>query len=929
MECYNVTMKLNKTVIKEVVLACLAFIIPFLMLIIIFSINKISLSSENNYTVMMIDMQSQYISYIRYFRNALLGDNSLIYNSAKTFGGDFLSIYTYYLASPFNLFTVFFKEDALPLFFIWSSLFKMCFASLNMYFLLRFNDKFNYQKIIFAIGYGLMSYSFIYLSNFMWLDGVMILPLVILGLQFVRRGKHYWLYPLAIAYALMTSWYIGFMICIFTFLYFLCLFIEDFKLHSVDKYKFLLRFAIFSLAGGLLAAMFWMTAFLHLGGTKGQVSLPKLQYYPFTSMVAGFFENNYAESALIKQYNSYATMFVGVVPLVFFLIFFFCKEYTIREKLSVGTLFLFYILCSVVSTPYALLHGGSEPTWFPTRYSFLLSFLVCYLGSKGADNAHKVNPLCYVAPAGIGIISLLIVASTQKTVTSGVSQISTPSIIMYFVTILVGVIISIVNQVPAEKLEKYRLTKVLPYAVSLLAVVQIISSYRGGNKVISQNVKENQYQKYSVYLQDDEYTSSFNKIKKYEEEHDNEVFYRMESTFNRPGNYNQIDNNPLFYSYNGLSHFSSSEKKEVKKYLNKLGFQNNSFFSKYDGGSTYIMNSALGVKYLLDQETAKNRFYPYFLDYNTFEKLNIEDDNNVNYYLNNNCINLGFIADKSEEEIVETRQYNDRTLNLNHFEYQNSIFRTFVKSIDKDVFYPMDITGVYTSLNWYVDENQFYVFKNVKKGDYASFKFETPIEGYGYPLYFGEEIERRDIYYYIDGKRQEVNSYWHGGVHSFEESESHYHSLDIYFNKDVSHLYIKPEFYYEDLSITNEYLSTLNEGEFQVTKGVSSLASKGYEGTINVTDNNKELIFTLPYEKEIRVTVDGKKVKTLKRWNIFTAIDLSNLSLGEHKVKIEYIDAAFSLALPISITSLLGIAPLVIFYDKLEKMLFKRKKEEQ
>ena len=179
------------TIVKESALLALSFIIPFVLLIVLCSVNKLSLFAYKDNTMMMIDMSSEYIAYMSDFRNLLLGNGNYIYTTRKVFGGDFLSIYTFYLASPFNLFVVFFEQEAIPLFFLWSSIIKMSFASLNMYLLARLTSKFNYQRLIIAIGYGLISYSFIYMSNYMWLDGVMILPIVILGWRQCRpKVKH-------------------------------------------------------------------------------------------------------------------------------------------------------------------------------------------------------------------------------------------------------------------------------------------------------------------------------------------------------------------------------------------------------------------------------------------------------------------------------------------------------------------------------------------------------------------------------------------------------------------------------------------------------------------------------------------------------------------------------------------------------------------
>ena len=110
------------TLIKEISLLVLSFVIPFVLLIILFNANGIALNGYKNQTIMMIDMQSEYICYMRDLRHILINHESLIYTTEKVFGGDYLSIFTFYLASPFNFFVIFFNEEAIPLFFVWSSI---------------------------------------------------------------------------------------------------------------------------------------------------------------------------------------------------------------------------------------------------------------------------------------------------------------------------------------------------------------------------------------------------------------------------------------------------------------------------------------------------------------------------------------------------------------------------------------------------------------------------------------------------------------------------------------------------------------------------------------------------------------------------------------------------------------------------------------
>ena len=399
--------KKKQIILKEAIVMSLAFLLPLFVLMYLFSSNGIALFSFDGKTMLSYDMQSQYICYLRDFRNVLLNGGSLAYTNTKVFGGDYSSIFIDYLASPFNYLVIFFKEEALPLFFAWTSILRMAFASLNFYLLMRFFDhKFSYKKIVFAIGYGMISYAFVYMSNFMWLDGVMILPLVILGIYFIEEKKHLWLYPLALAFSLMSSWYIGFMVLLFAVLFFVYRFVVSFKKEDGQFLRYLFRFCLFTVLALLLPAIFWLTAYLH---STSSGSLPKSRSYSVSIFLSGLLENNYSQTNLISQNNSYMTMFVGSVPLVYFILYFFNKEYSLKDRLGLLTLFVIYFIFSLNSVLTVLLHGGVEPVWFPARYSFVIGFLVCFVATLSLEESHKLHPLMYLIPFVVGCVVLLIV----------------------------------------------------------------------------------------------------------------------------------------------------------------------------------------------------------------------------------------------------------------------------------------------------------------------------------------------------------------------------------------------------------------------------------------------------------------------------------------------------------------------------------------
>ena len=688
--------------------------------------------------------------------------------------------------------------------------------------------------------------------------------------------------------------------------------------------------AIFSLLGGFLAATFWLTAFLHLEGTKGTASLPKDEWYSLSSVLAGFGESNYAKYTLINQYNSYISMFVGVVPLAFAITYFCNKEFSWKERVVFFLIVAFYLLASHNSILAAILHGGKEPTFFPGRYSFLIGFLVCYLGSRSLDEAAKLHPLFYLVPLLFGIAALLILKNVAHSERLEYYPISTPSAVMYFVSIGFAAIISTIQILPFQQPHFAKVKNLAPYALLGLVVVEAISLYRGGQNVLETNKQAGVYQKYETYLEDCSYDDAFSRIKEYEASHEASPFYRMETTFNRPGQQNQISNNPMFYGYSGLSSFTSSSKKDVENYLLKIGYHYNGFFEKYDGGSTYAINSLMGIKYLMEDKSSAYNIHPQFLDFGAFEKLELGGDKNVHYYHNPYAVSLAFSSDKTNSTFINEgrRLSEDYVYWFDHFEYQNQMFQALDRSIGKNIFHPLEIDSITTSIAYTVDEGGLRTYKDVKSGDAIVIHFHVQDDGIGKPLYFGEKSQRANINYFIDGKYYEINTYWHKGIYSFPDTYNHNHTLTIRFTKPASSIQLRPELYYEDLSVSKEYLASAKSQEVHFTSVENGLNSRSYKGTIDIQKNNKHLIFTLPYEENIHVYVDKKEVPCELKWNIFTAIDLSEFELGEHEVSIVYKDSYALMAFPVFLVSALSFVPIILFYNRLEQKLFYRKKKE-
>ncbi|MDN6627005.1 MAG: YfhO family protein, partial [Pisciglobus halotolerans] len=204
----------NKTAdyLKKQWALILSFFIPLLIMLVIHAFKGVYPFGDSS--LLTIDLGQQYIDFFSYYRETLLHDpGSLFYSFAKSIGGDMISLWAYYLTSPLNLIFLLLPQSQLSLGVTIITLLKYSLSGLSMAYFLK--KAFNGEGLLlvsFAISYALMGYTVVNQFNIMWLDGIILLPLVALGIEylvFLKRGRFY---TLALALALFANYYIGYMI---------------------------------------------------------------------------------------------------------------------------------------------------------------------------------------------------------------------------------------------------------------------------------------------------------------------------------------------------------------------------------------------------------------------------------------------------------------------------------------------------------------------------------------------------------------------------------------------------------------------------------------------------------------------------------------------------------------------------------------------
>ena len=69
--------------------------------------------------------------------------------------------------------------------------------------------------------YAFSAYFIAYYWNIMWIDAMVYFPLVILGIENIINRRNARIYIAFLALTLLSSYYMGFMTCIFSVIYFL------------------------------------------------------------------------------------------------------------------------------------------------------------------------------------------------------------------------------------------------------------------------------------------------------------------------------------------------------------------------------------------------------------------------------------------------------------------------------------------------------------------------------------------------------------------------------------------------------------------------------------------------------------------------------------------------------------------------------------
>ncbi|MCD7735674.1 MAG: YfhO family protein, partial [Lachnospiraceae bacterium] len=715
--------------------------------------------------------------------------------------------------------------------------------------------------IVFGLMYALSNFVIGYYFNLMWLDSVAMLPLVMYGIEQIVKGKSGRFYCLALFYGLWCNYYIGFMLCIFSCLYFLVRWIAETGEYGKSKGKkawrsriaklrpgggprvssgsqeeglqqeknetaapqkaqrkkrgFLrdlgkscLTFAWSSLLAGGMAALVLVPAFMGLTASESMESNTFPTTVKFYESLAQLLENHMAflEPVTISSSQVGLNVYCGVATVLLAVLYLFDHEIRLRERLAhygLCALLLFSFACNI---PNYIWHGFHTQNGLPNRFAFIYIavLLVMAYDALGHLKKYWLPELLFAVavPSAFLIVRYL---DPEQELEGYLFLISLGLLIFYFAFMLIGRY--------AERLKP----SVFSAALTCVLVVEIAANAIYG---ISQNGSVTR----SIYLADQ---SSYRTMIADQEE-DEDSFYRSEVDRQR------MRNVTMFVGGNGLVMFNSTMQSSVIDFCDALGIEARTNKNGYLG-VTKLMNDVFGIKYVASPSGISDTFYQ-------FEK--VDEDGELTLYENENALSLGFMVD---DTILDWDTSSEEPL-----EVQNS----FVELA----------TG---------HEAIFVLDRYIDMADGQNYAIKIP--------------ENKQVYMCIDTRVEEIV------LNTPEYSKT--------FSDYTDHLYVINSSDESDLA---DFTVTLKETQTTVRAEIYTCSNEAYQEVVDelsesqlenvIVDSDtvtgevevKEagtLLLTIPYDEGWTILVDGQKTEFSCVGGALIGVHLEE---GSHTIEMKY-----------------------------------------
>ena len=858
-----------------------------------------------NVTVLRMDLYHQYGPLYCELYDRITDHQSFLYSWTSGGGTSFLGNYFNYLSSPLSFIALIFNRDEMPyaislMVFIKAVLSAGAFT----YYINRSQKSYCLTSAAFGSLYAFCSYFLAYYWNIMWIDGMILFPFVMLGIERIIDNGKPLTYIASLTILLYSTYYIGFMTCIFAVIYFFAYYAMSKKpaapvkaavkqvrnddsdgkkkVHLSFKPFFENRlinrgivFAYSSLIAGALCAVTLIPVYFILQSSSATSdAMPSTfeSYYDILTLITSHL-TGLTTTIRSSGEDVLPNIYCGTLPAILLPLYIMNKKISLKEKAVYVLLIIFFVFSFNNNIANYLWHANHFPNDLPFRFSFMYSFIILVIAYKTLS---RLRGLSYSNIAVAGMFWLMLTLYFQKDPTEKMND-YTVYITIAFTIIWTGVLLLI---------KKGHMPKVI-LGLTVTAIVFCEVLVADTPAYLIQRPYDEYMTNYKTYRESIDYVEDSDKD-----------FYRQELC------YLDTRMDPCLYGYNGISVFSSMAYEKYSGLQYSLGMLGNRINSYTYNTQTPVYNAMFNIKYLTHTDQSLTPSNDYYAHYYSAE------DGKSTVYQNKYYLPIAFETSSDIED-----WYCEEG---NPFEVQEDF-------IDRaagvsDVFVPCEFVSTETSQCDCEDVTENGVYSFSKDADIDGGTISITIKA----------VNNGNLYVYLSSPEiDNVNFYWNDDEYTENQNIDEPYIKDLGKHKKGDEIRIELSLadmenessvvdvyaYNIDKEVFESAYDLLNEGALEVT----AYNDTSFEGTINAGFDG--ILYTsVPFDEGWSVYVDGKKAKTFEIGDCMLG---ANIKEGKHTVKFKYVPKGFKYGAVISVAAWL----CVLVYGAYCVIVKKSKKE--
>lgn len=356
------------------------------------------------------DLKYQYIDFFAWFRRVLLGEASLRYSFSQGLGMNTWGLYSYYLASPFNLLCALFPADKLTLFvFVISALKLGCIHISSAWYVQKCFDLPKPAAFLLSLSFTFCSWTISNLRNPLWIDCLILLPICAYGCYELIRKQRMIRLVIATALNVMFCWYTAYISILFLCIFVLVEFV-DYVAEEGFSWKLMLdralRFAGAIALGLLLSAWTFLPTILAMSKGGPVLALGPLLKTSLKSLIRGFLPCMWVSNESTPQF------YCGIVMMLLAVSLLVNRTVSIKTRIATLVVTIILVASSVLSPLEYIWCGMRVPNGFYSRTAFLLSFFALWAAGH-ALHALKNQPKLRQAYRPVVIMPLLALTAIE------------------------------------------------------------------------------------------------------------------------------------------------------------------------------------------------------------------------------------------------------------------------------------------------------------------------------------------------------------------------------------------------------------------------------------------------------------------------------------------------------------------------------------